>query len=110
MKLTTNESIGSNIGLDTQGGPLFNSPIDLIGRLIKRGEVLTVISQADNLRRTVGVALVVGTVLFVINQLDSVVTGRATAATWTRVVLTYLVPFCVANYGLLVGQRRDWSS
>lgn len=69
--------------------------------------MLAIILRADNLRQTVAVALVVGTVLFVINQLDSVIAGRATAATWTKVALTYLVPFCVANYGLLVGQRRD---
>lgn len=65
-----------------------------------------VIFRADNLRQTVAVALVVGTVLFAINQLDSVIAGRASAATWAKVALTYLVPFCVANYGLLVGQRR----
>ncbi|GAC1657128.1 MAG: hypothetical protein NVS9B1_14170 [Candidatus Dormibacteraceae bacterium] len=66
-----------------------------------------VILKSDNLRRTVAVALVVGTVLFVINQLDTVTSGNATAATWVKVALTYLVPFCVANYGLLVGQRQD---
>ena len=69
--------------------------------------MLEVILRADNLRRTLAVALVVGTILFVINQLDIVIAGRATAATWAKVALTYLVPFCVANYGLLVGQRRD---
>ena len=68
---------------------------------------MAVVFRANNLRQTVAVALVVGTVLFVINQLDSVIAGRATAATWAKVVLTYLVPFCVANYGLLIGQRRD---
>lgn len=66
-----------------------------------------VIFRAENLRRTVAVALVVGTALFVINQLDTVIAGNASAATWAKVALTYLVPFCVANYGLLVGQRRD---
>jgi len=65
-----------------------------------------VIFKADNLRRTVAVTLVVGTVLFGINQLDGVIAGRANAATWAKVALTYLVPFCVANYGLLIGQRH----
>jgi hypothetical protein len=71
--------------------------------------MVAVIFKADNLRRTVAVALVIGTVLFVINQLDSVIAGRANAATWAKVALTYLVPFSVANYGLLVGQRRNSS-
>jgi hypothetical protein len=54
----------------------------------------------------VAVALVVGTVLFAINQLDVVVGGRATGRVWLKTALTYVVPFLVANYGLLVGTHR----
>ena len=67
----------------------------------------TVMFRANNLRRTVAVALLVGTVLFAINQLDIVIGGRATPVTWLKIALTYLVPFCVANYGLLVGVRGE---
>jgi len=56
-----------------------------------------------HLAETIRVALVVGTVLFAINQLDVVLAGKAT---WLKAALTYLVPFLVANYGLLVGSRR----
>ncbi|HEV2034414.1 MAG TPA: nitrate/nitrite transporter NrtS [Candidatus Dormibacteraeota bacterium] len=66
-----------------------------------------VIFRANNLRRTVAVALLVGTVLVAINQLDIVIAGRATPGTWLKIALTYLVPFCVANYGLLVGARGE---
>jgi len=59
-----------------------------------------------HLAETIRVALVVGTVLFAINQLDVVLAGKATWATWLKAALTYLVPFLVANYGLLVGSRR----
>ncbi len=59
-----------------------------------------------SLRATLTVAAVVGSVLFVINQLDVVVSGHATGRVWLKAGLTYLVPFCVANYGLLVGARR----
>jgi hypothetical protein len=59
----------------------------------------------NNLRRTVAAALLVGTVLFAINQLDIVIAGRETPLTWLKIALSYLVPFCVANYGLLVGAR-----
>ncbi len=62
-----------------------------------------------SLRSTVAVALVLGTVLFAINQLDVVATGRATGRVWLRTGLTYVVPFLVANYGLLVGARRPAS-
>jgi hypothetical protein len=61
---------------------------------------------ARSLCRTLAVALVVGTLLLVINQLDVVLAGRATGRVWLKAALTYLVPFLVANYGLLVGSRR----
>ncbi|HEU5007050.1 MAG TPA: nitrate/nitrite transporter NrtS [Jatrophihabitantaceae bacterium] len=51
-------------------------------------------------------ALVVGTVLFAINQLDTVLGGHADTGTWVKTGLTYLVPFCVANTGLLLGCHR----
>jgi hypothetical protein len=54
-----------------------------------------------HLARTVAVALIVGTVLFAINQLDVLLAGRATGMTWLKVALTYLVPFLVSNYGVL---------
>jgi len=60
-----------------------------------------------NLRRTVAVALLVGTILFAINQLDVVLAGRENGATWLKVGLTYLVPFCVSNYGVLIATRRS---
>ena len=56
--------------------------------------------------RTVLTALVVGTIVFAINQLDVVLAGRADAVVWLKVGLTYLVPFANANLGLLVGTRR----
>ena len=59
-----------------------------------------------HLAETIRVAVVVGTVLFAINQLDMVLAGKATWVTWLKAALTYLVPFLVANYGLLVGSRR----
>ncbi len=51
-------------------------------------------------------ALIAGTVLFVINQFDVVISGRATALLWVKVGLTYLVPFCVSNYGMVVASHR----
>jgi hypothetical protein len=51
------------------------------------------------------VAVIVGTILFPINQLDVVLAGRATWVTWLKAGLTYLVPFFVSNYGVLVASR-----
>lgn len=69
-------------------------------------EIPAVCFRPAHLKRTVAVALVVGTILFLINQFDVVITGHATATTWLKAAFTYLVPFAVANYGLLVANRR----
>jgi len=58
------------------------------------------------LLRTGRIALVVGTVLFAINQLDVVLSGRASAVVWIKVGVTYCVPFAVSNFGVLIGTRR----
>jgi hypothetical protein len=52
------------------------------------------------------IALVVGVVLTFINQADVILAGDATAATWLKCGLNFLVPFVVANLGLLAGARR----
>ena len=69
-------------------------------------EAWRVVVYRANLRKTVIIALVVGTVLFCINQLDVVVEGHATSVVWAKSAITYLVPFCVANAGVLVATRR----
>jgi hypothetical protein len=43
------------------------------------------------------VALIVGTILNLINQGDAIL--GATAINWTKIVLTYFVPYAVSTYG-----------
>ena len=78
---------------------------DLLGWSTWR-EALHVVAARRNLRRTVLVALIVGTILFCINQLDVVLRGDATPLVWVKAATTYLVPFVVSNVGLLIGTRR----
>lgn len=52
-------------------------------------------------RRAVRVAAIVGTVLFCINQLDVVLSGRLTWFVAVKIALTYLVPFSVSTYSAL---------
>jgi len=66
-----------------------------------------VILLPQHLRRTTITAVIVGTILFSINQLDVVLRGDATTVVWLKVFVTYLVPFTVSNIGLLIGTRRD---
>ena len=70
-------------------------------------EAVAVVAYPRHLAKTTTIALVVGTLLFAINQLDVVVRGHATAVTFVKIAVTYVVPFCVSNYGILVATRRD---
>jgi hypothetical protein len=56
-------------------------------------------------RRALQVALVVGTFLFIINQLDVVLSGKVTPLVALKIVLTYLVPFLVSTYSALETSR-----
>ena len=56
------------------------------------------------LSRSIAIALVVGTVLTIINQGDVLLAARWSTLIW-KVPLTYLVPFAVATWGALVNGR-----
>jgi hypothetical protein len=70
-------------------------------------EIPRVVLHPPHLRKTLRIALVVGTVLFAINQLDVVLRGAATPLVWIKIGVTYFVPVVVSNLGLLVGLRRE---
>ena len=52
---------------------------------------------ASSVRRSLTVALVIGTVLNAINQGPEIVSGHWPV--WWKLILTYFVPFAVASYG-----------
>ena len=57
------------------------------------------------LKRSLGIAALVGTVLLAINQGDVLLSSRWPAALLWKVPLTYLVPFLVATWGALLNCR-----
>ncbi len=72
-------------------------------------EALAIVVVPSNLKSTIRIALIVGTILFAINQLDVVLNGNASAFVWFKIGLTYVVPFCVSNFGILVATKRQSS-
>lgn len=64
-------------------------------------ECVAYCAEPAHLRRTVRIAVAVGLLLTAINQLDVIVGGDATATTWVKCGLNFLVPFVVSNLGLL---------
>src|SRR5262249_17497028 len=53
------------------------------------------------LRRCLGVALGVGTLLSLLNQGDAIAAGRFDAVVLLRIVGNYLIPFIVSNLGAM---------
>jgi hypothetical protein len=52
------------------------------------------------------VALVVGTLLTIVNQGAIIVHGDQTSLTWVRVAANYAIPYVVASIGYLAPLRR----
>ena len=53
-------------------------------------------------RRALYVALLVGTVLNLINQGDALVSGKP--LDWLKLALTFLVPYCVSTHGAVTAK------
>ena len=64
-------------------------------------EALRVARLPGTLRRTLVIAAIVGTLLSIVNQGELIIRGDGDALTWIRVVVNYLVPFCVSTAGFL---------
>ena len=69
-------------------------------------ELIAVVSFPQHLKRTVTIAVIVGTVFFAMNQLPIVLGGEATVIVWFKVALTYLTPLCMSNLGIASATRR----
>jgi hypothetical protein len=62
--------------------------------------------ERDTLARSVKTALVVGTILALINHGQQLLAGRFSADWMVPMAITYLVPFSVATYGQVQGKRQ----
>ena len=71
--------------------------------MMRLGNVMLDLWRAGVLQRALIVALVVGTVLNLINQGDAVLAGRT--LNWAKLLLTYAVPFLVSTHGGATARR-----
>lgn len=70
-------------------------------------EALRICLRPEHLRRTVRIALVVGTIMTIVNQADVILGGEATTGTWIKTVLNYCAPVLVSSLGLLAGRQGE---
>lgn len=61
--------------------------------------------DAAAMRRTLLVALVVGTLLTVINQGDRILDGDVDAVASLRIAANFVIPFCVSSIGFISARR-----
>ncbi len=57
------------------------------------------------IRLAIKVALIVGTILNVINHFDLLLGAPLTRMAMIQIALTYLVPYCVSTHGQVFGRR-----
>ncbi len=70
-----------------------------------RAEACRLVMRGVTFPTCARVALVVGTILTIVNQGSVIVGGDATVATWLRVGVNYVVPFIVSSIGYLAPFR-----
>jgi hypothetical protein len=77
--------------------------------MLPRWKFACVCAVSDGVpRRSLWVALVVGTILNLINQGDALL--GASPVNWIKIMLTFLVPYAVSTYGAVsyrLGTARD---
>ncbi len=59
------------------------------------------------LRRAVWIALIVGTILTIINQGDVLLAGAVTPLVVAKILLTYAVPYSVSTFSALSANRAE---
>ena len=73
--------------------------------MMPQSDALARTFAGPSIRRSLFVALVIGTVLNLINQGPEVFTGHWPV--WWKALLTYFVPFAVASYGSYAAFRSS---
>ena len=68
--------------------------------------ILCALRHRPMIRRSFVAAVVVGTVLTLLNQGDLLLTGQWNNTLYWKIPLTYCVPYCVATYGALTTSRK----
>jgi len=71
----------------------------------ERPTIISIATQPKVVRSSILVAIIVGTILNLINQGDAAL-NRQSVALW-KIVLTYMVPYCVSTYGAVAALRSN---
>jgi hypothetical protein len=73
------------------------------------GDAVRVAVHPPHLKRALSTALIVGVILFALNQLDVVLSDGWSARVVAKTALNFVVPFCVAMVGILSATKNPGS-
>jgi hypothetical protein len=68
-------------------------------------EAVRVVADAAQLKKSITIAVVIGSLFVGINQLPVLISGHGSALDFVKVGLTYMTPFAVSNYSVLLATR-----
>lgn len=71
---------------------------------------LEIILRRDVIRRSSRVALLVGTVLVLINHGDALITARLTTIDIVKIIMTYCIPYCISTYASVLAVMEERKS
>lgn len=72
-----------------------------------RQALTQIITQKSIHLRAIKIALIVGTLLCLINQGDTIITGDIQHIHWPKILLTYLVPYAVSLYSTIAALSQQ---
>ncbi len=63
--------------------------------------------RKDVFLRALKMALIVGIILAIINHGDHIFLGTITVTNWTKILITFCVPFCVSTVSSVLVIKKD---
>jgi hypothetical protein len=66
-----------------------------------RSQAIRLFLCGTTVRACLPVALVVGTLLSLVNQGDIIFSRQVSIGFWIKIGMNYIIPFCVSSYGFL---------
>lgn len=76
---------------------------------IRRPKWLVITFKRDILIRSTKIALVVGTILALLNHGDKIVNAQVSLTDIFKMTITYLVPFCVSTYSSVQNELSHYT-
>ena len=69
--------------------------------------MIEIVTRTDVLLRALKMAFIVGIVLAIINHGDHIFLGTMTVTNWTKILITFCVPFCVSTVSSVLAIKKE---